>query len=494
MSALSRQDCYEYLQTHVFPPSIMRERTAMTDCWPGGVGLEVEMIPICAGHSPQHPPRVAHLYGEDCSLVAGINKLCKRYHWKRKYISAFSDAGEELSNQLLYRVFLDEQENISFEPGGQLEFASQPHCDMAGMVSRVTEIQELFDKSLADEKIALVQMGMNPWHHVDEVGLQMPQGRYQAMKQYFNRIDGAGAKMMRLSASIQINLDYGETDDIFLKRYLAAHLIAPFATALFANSPISESQLSELSSIRAHLWQHLDPARTGLIPALIKNVSSHLTTESCIEAYLNFALKAPVVFIEPLHYHVPEVPMTFGQWLEHPYVYRSQKIFPRLEDFITHLSLLFPEVRPRGFMEIRSIDCQSRHLQFIPMAFYIGLLYDPTSLDQTIDYLLPHSDHLTELHKKSVYALQDKDVAKTARHLMNLAIEGHTRLPSKYRGPELENTLRKFQIGYTEKKRSPADDARELWTKGVQGEDPGSRPFGLSFVQRLEESQREKLS
>ncbi len=37
---------------------------------------------------------------------------------------------------------------------------------------------------------------------------------------------------------MQVNLDFGSSEEMLAKRYVAANLIAPFATAIFANSQL----------------------------------------------------------------------------------------------------------------------------------------------------------------------------------------------------------------------------------------------------------------
>ena len=108
--------------------------------------------------------------------------------------------------------------------------------------------------------------------------------------------------------------------------------------------------------------------------------------------------------------------MSFGQWLEQGFEQEGARHYPSAQDFKTHLSLLFSEVRPRGFMEIRSIDGQSRRLQYVPMVYYLGLLYDPQALDQTLELLLPHKDELNGQMEQAVFGLQD--------HLLGLGL-GH---------------------------------------------------------------------
>jgi glutamate--cysteine ligase len=60
---------------------------------------------------------------------------------------------------------------------------------------------------------------------------------------------------------------------------------------------------------------------------------------------------------------------------------------PTLDDWADHLTTLFPEVRLKRFLEMRSADSgPSRILCALP-AFWAGLLYDSPSLDAAYDLI-----------------------------------------------------------------------------------------------------------
>jgi glutamate--cysteine ligase len=220
---------------------------------------------------------------------------------------------------------------------------------------------------------------MNPWQTVDEIGLQMRKPRYQSMDKHFTKIGPYGRRMMRQTCGMQVNLDFGGTETILAKRYLVANLMSPAATAAFTYSPIVDRKKTDCLSFRAKTWQHLDPTRTGF-PKL-ERIAKELSKEACVQSYLDHVLAAKVVFVESLNHEVPEPSITFADWIKHGY----KGVTPTMVDFDTHLSLHFPEVRAKGFLELRSIDCQSRLWQTVPASLCTSLLYDEANLDAALD-------------------------------------------------------------------------------------------------------------
>ena len=95
--------------------------------------------------------------------------------------------------------------------------------------------------------------------------------------------------MMKKTASIHVTLDYHDEQDFAEKMHLALRLI-PVTTAMFANSPIAEGKLTGLLSTRAHIWQHTDPARCGMI-------SEAFFRRPSFSAYVDYALDVPMLFI-----------------------------------------------------------------------------------------------------------------------------------------------------------------------------------------------------
>ncbi len=442
-AALTFVDCYDYVLNKVFPlrPSEYSQKYPQ---WPGLVGIELEMLPLWSGPRDSLKPKQVQLFGEH-ALSAYLESLqASQTAWNYKYAP-----GEA---HYLLNIALEDQDQLTFEPGGQLEFSTRPYPCLSDALRRVQDIQGILGQAAQTFGLDIIQIGMNPWATVEEIGLQMTKPRYRAMTSYYSQHAPEGLRMMRQTCTIQVNLDFGHCEAVMAKRYLASNLLAPFATAIFANSPFVDGRVNERRSNRAWVWQQMDRTHTGF-PDL-EGVVRHMDRRSCVEAYLAWILSGHVVFVEDLDHRVMDGRMTLRDWIR----LGIDGVKPSLKDLQTHLSLQFPEVRARGFIELRSMDCQHRFWQAVPAAFYTGLLYDEAALDSVLNLLLPLRVKLPEYWQKSVYGLRDPELADLAKKIFQIALDGFQRLPSCFQGEASSKSLLGFAERFTFRGTSPADD------------------------------------
>ena len=96
--------------------------------------------------------------------------------------------------------------------------------------------------------------------------------------------------MMKSSCTVQVNLDFDSEADM-VKKFRVSIALQPIATALFANSPFKEGQVSRFLSTRAHAWTDTDAARCG-VPAcvfdaglLVTEVTLHLLPRTFLDLF-----------------------------------------------------------------------------------------------------------------------------------------------------------------------------------------------------------------
>ena len=454
---ITRDECIQYVHEQVFK---LRPKNYCRDYpkWPGLIGLEIEMQPWLASTLATSRPALISLHnqGNEEGLASLLLTLAQEQQWQPNFIEAEGTAEARLLN-----IEVPSYGMLSFEPGGQLEFSSLPFPCLAEAQQAVTRVQDILDRYLALHDVKLMQQGINPWQTVDDIGLQMTKSRYVAMDRYFNGIGSFGRRMMRQTCTMQVNLDFGGNEETLAKRYVAANLIAPFATALFANSPYVNRQASGLKSARAEAWRYIDNARTGAFP--VNTIIKSWSRAACAQAYVEKVLRAPVIFIEALDYEQPRDYFSFEDWLTTPY----KGVGPTLHDFQTHLSLFFPEVRARGFMELRSMDCPSRVWQNVPGLFYSSLLYDDQCVEEVTARLSPHASLMSELlHVAGHDGLADLRIGDHAEWLMELSLSAATRLPSCFYNAGIKRDLTAYFHHFSQRRRTPADDIIDAVAKG----------------------------
>jgi glutamate--cysteine ligase len=448
---MTAERTWEFLEKKTFRLQPEAYQEAHPD-WPGAVGLEIEMLPLYAD-DPDQPRRVP-LQGKENSLAALLRDLSLELGY---------DLSESDDKSMLFNVFLDDHDNLSFEPGGQLEFSSKPYGCLSQATQRTKDIQSLLDKELAHRgHIALSQVGINPWHSVQDIGLQMTKPRYRAMNEFFSHISDFGPRMMRQTCTVQVNLDFGKNQETMAKRYLASQMIAPYVGAIFNYSGWSEHKLQDRTGFRSEVWRHLDGSRTGI--QNLNHLLLNQNKQACVQTYFDFLMQARVVFVTSLNYKAMLKPITWNDWM----LQGIDGVYPTLADFETHLSLLFPEVRARGFLELRSVDCQSRQWQFVPAAWWTGILYDDRSCQLAIDLLTPHVKDISHHLHLASFGLRDDGVGILAQRLTTLALEGLGRLPKCYFGHGAREGLTAFANRFTFQRRVPTQDVWDVAQKTNQ--------------------------
>ena len=237
---------------------------------------------------------------------------------------------------------------LTFEPGGQLEYASSPCASLDVLISEIRGVLAPIVERAAADGIELRGLGLDRNTPIAQAPLQIDAPRYRAMDAYFAAIGTAGARMMRQTAALQVNVDNGAEPE---RSWCVLNACAPYLSAMFANAPASEGIDRNYASERAALWLRVDPARTGTLPC---------REDGAVE-YARFALAAPAMFLDGArpfeHYESP----TPEQWQE-------------------HLSTMFPDVRPKGYFEIRCIDALPLHLIAAPAAIASALIADADAL------------------------------------------------------------------------------------------------------------------
>jgi glutamate--cysteine ligase len=238
--------------------------------------------------------------------------------------------------------------------------------------------------------------------------------------------------MMCQSAAIHVNVDWGE-GTVPADRWRVANAAAPVWTAIFANSTRDGGCETDHRSVRAQQWRHLDPGRCGLV--------GHDAGPA--EAYLRFALGADAFLLGPDD--APTRPME--AWVGLGYV--------DMAGWALHLTTLFPEVRPRGYLELRPFDALKPRWWAAPLVLAVGLLYDAEALAAALEILPPPTPE--SLERAGRLGLGDPDLARLARDVATLSLEGAARLGPRVGGRSLE-IARTFVSEFTDRGKDPADE------------------------------------
>ena len=264
---------------------------------------------------------------------------------------------------------------ISLEPAGQFELSGAALENLHQTCAEAN--RHLGQCKTIGERLGLGFLGLGMWPDKARSDLPvMPKGRYKIMLNYMPKVGTLGLDMMLRTCTIQVNLDYSSEADM-AKKFRVGLALQPVATALFANSPLTEGKPNGYRSFRSHIWEDTDPDRTGMLPFVFEDGFGY-------ERYLDYALDVPMYFVYRDGKYIDVAGESFRSFLEGKLPQLAGEK-PRLSDFVDHLSTIFPEVRLKSFLEMRGADGgRWGKICGLP-ALWVGLLYDSQALDAAWD-------------------------------------------------------------------------------------------------------------
>lgn len=290
------------------------------------------------------------------------------------------------------RPLLADVPDVTFEPGGQVELSPGPSATATEAVAVLQQRERAARAALARGGIHLVAAGLDPWRGPARLGLQLRSERYRAMDAYLATRGPAGRRFMRQTAGLQVCVDLRRGREGVVQ-WRAAHLIAPVLAAMFANSRFCEGRRLSTAGGRTAVCLATDPARMS--------VGRLGRSADPVGEYLRFAAAAP-----PLD--------------------------ARFADVDTHLTTLFPAVRPRGtYLEVRALDSVSGADLVPAVALTTALLAVPGADDEVVDAL-----HGIDLHRLWELAagpgLSHPTMQGLASGLVRIAVHAAADLPTGY--------------------------------------------------------------
>lgn len=348
----------------------------------------------------------------------------------------------------------NETGTISLEPGSQFEISLNP----LDSVKEIAHVLDEYNKNTAEiaqkMNITWLGYGIQPLSTYKNIKI-IPKKRYDYMTQYLPTVAKKPLVMMRETSGIQTGIDYKSEEDAMKKLSLALKL-SPIISAALANSPIRNGKLTNIKSYRALSWLHTDNERCGLVSSkLFEN-----NIDFGFEDYAKILLDVPMIFIERNGIGaIPVKNLTFSQFLKDGYEGFSAQI----EDWELHLSLYFPDVRLKSYLEIRNHDNQRSDLICAVPAFWKGLMYNKDAISGAEEILKPFSyidfEYIRRKTPKCGLDLNIKGhkLSDIATEILNIS---HKSLSAKGLGEEkyLEPLME-----LTKANKTPADIIISLW-------------------------------
>jgi glutamate--cysteine ligase len=257
--------------------------------------------------------------------------------------------------------------------------SSRPHPTLDGLHDEMRKHLTTLDEAGAKLGVRWLEEAVDPIFPVSEMPW-MPKARYGIMGPFLGARGRLAHRMMTQSASIQTAFDYADPED-WRRKFLAGSLMAPVATALFANSSRIDGAESGYRSYRQAIWDETDPDRCRL-PAVV------FAPDFSLEKWLAWILEVPTIFRHRARGLVPAGGPPFNELVS---LTGCDAI--RQEDWETHVSTIFTEVRSYTYIEVRSAALQPPNRMFSVPAFWTGILYNDDALSAALELGAPFHDH-----------------------------------------------------------------------------------------------------
>ncbi|TCS60642.1 glutamate--cysteine ligase [Varunaivibrio sulfuroxidans] len=296
----------------------------------------------------------------------------------------------------LIALKMDDGSSITLEPAGQVELSGAPletvhqTCKEVGL--HLNQVKAIAAKL----GIGFIGLGYQPKWSTDTLPW-MPKNRYEIMRRYMPTRGTLGLDMMQATCTVQVNLDF-DSEATMVEMFRISLALQPIATALWANSPFRNGAPSGFLSYRSHIWTDTDPDRCGMLPFVFDEGFG-------FERYVEYMLDVPMYFVYRDGHYIDASGQSFRDFLAGKLPALPGE-YPTLSDWEDHLTVAFPEVRLKRYLEMRGADGGPWNRLCALPAFWVGLLYDEAARAKAWDIVHDWS--------REDHAFLRREVPKTA--------------------------------------------------------------------------------
>lgn len=333
------------------------------------------------------------------------------------------------------------KKTISLEPGSQLELSIDANINIGNIEIEYENFIDEIYSILRNKNQVLITVGYHPVTEIDEITL-LPKKRYDLMFDYFKDKGKNAHNMMKGTAALQVSIDYSSEED-YKKKFRIANAISPVLYALFDNSFYFEGEEWEYHNLRTNIWNNCDVNRAGTVEGALEDSFGY-------ENYARYILNRPPIFMIKNGEVVATGEKKVRELFD-PKNYSTEE----LEHFLT---MFFPDVRTKAFIEIRQMDSVPYTLALSAVALIKGIFYNEENLntvykkieDLDIEDIDRAKHHIIENGLQA--KLKGKNILELASWLIDLAKLGLDEDEIKYICP-LEEMVKNEENPYEKIKK-----------------------------------------
>lgn len=330
---------------------------------------------------------------------------------------------------------------VTLEPGSQFELSIKPLLSLKQIEQEYLNFLHEVVPYLEDHGHALMTLGYQPESSIKDIPF-IPKKRYKFMADHFKDKGKYAYNMMRGTASIHLSFDYSSEEDL-KKKFRLANSLTTVMAALFDNAPFFEGKLNPNRCQRVNIWSNCDDARCGVVPGALDQDFGY-------SEYADYLLNTPVIFL------LEEDGFNYTKEKALKEVFNYQEF--SLAEFEHVLTMVFPDIRLKKYMEVRMTDAVPYPLNLSVIALWKSLLYNEANLVKinqmfnnvtNADIIVSKKECLTSGLDATLKGRKLRDLG---REVVSLAEQGLAREEKSYLEP--------LQI-LVEKGKSPADLTKE---------------------------------
>ena len=269
---------------------------------------------------------------------------------------------------------LNNVEDYSLEPGGQLEWGSKPYTNLNDLEKSIRANIGSLKDTLNKQNLKIMPYGLDPHYSPDQIEL-INQSKYKIMDKNMARSGSMGQWMMRCTSSIQVNFD-ASTEKEMEETAFIADCLHPIAAYLFSNSPFKVDKPAYQKNLRSIIWANTDDTRCN-------NLFDHgiVSKTGLLDKYIEFFLKTPSIFSFNNEGQIIQSGQSFSQLIKE----QKARVSTKNELILNYLRQIFTNVRIKNLVEIRGADRTPEGYEIAPAAFWTGLLMEPSVRDVILE-------------------------------------------------------------------------------------------------------------
>lgn len=259
---------------------------------------------------------------------------------------------------------------ITLEPGSQLEFSVKPQRNIGDIEKEYLNFLKEIIPILERKNQALIAVGYHPKTKIDDIKI-LPKKRYDYMFEYFKDKGTHAHNMMKGTASLQLAFDFSSEED-YIKKFKIASALSPIMYAMFDNAFYFEGEKWNKHNLRSYIWENCDEDRSGIVKGTFDKDFGY-------EKYAEYILNSPPIFID----NGKDVYFTGDKTYKE--IFNPDDYF--IEELEHVLTMVFPDVRTKKYVEIRMMDAVPYPLNLAVTALWKGILYDENNLNMVYGYV-----------------------------------------------------------------------------------------------------------